>query len=125
MSAYSVGNKHRHLPEIEQVLTDACGPAVEAIFTPHLVPMDRGIIATMYGKLKKSATDAQLIAAAREFYAGKPFMRVVDHLPTTKDSASPITATSPSARPAVRRSSFRASTTSSKGPRVWRSRISI
>jgi N-acetyl-gamma-glutamyl-phosphate reductase len=87
MSAYSAGNKHRHLPEIEQVLTEACGMTVEAIFTPHLVPMDRGIIATMYGKLKKSATDAQLIAAAREFYAGKPFMRIVDHLPATKDSA--------------------------------------
>ena len=88
MSAYSVGNKHRHLPEIEQVLTDATGQSVEAIFTPHLVPMDRGIIATMYGRLKKPATDAQLIGVAREFYAGKPFMRVVDHLPTTKDSAN-------------------------------------
>jgi N-acetyl-gamma-glutamyl-phosphate reductase len=49
--------------------------------------MDRGIIATMYGRLKKPATDVQLIAAAREFYAGKPFIRVVEHLPTTKDSA--------------------------------------
>lgn len=88
VSAYSVGNKHRHLPEIEQVLTDACGSAVEAIFTPHLIPMDRGIISTMYGRLKKPATDAQLIAAAREFYAGKPFIRVVDHLPATKDSAN-------------------------------------
>ncbi len=88
MSAYSVGNKHRHLPEIEQVLTEASGLDVEAIFTPHLVPMDRGIIATIYGKLKKPATDAQLITAARECYARKPFLRVVDHLPTTKDSAN-------------------------------------
>lgn len=87
VGAYSVGNKHRHLPEIEAVLSQACGFAVEAIFTPHLIPMDRGIIATIYGRLQKPATDAQLIAAAREFYAGKPFMRVVDHLPTTKDSA--------------------------------------
>ncbi len=87
VGAYSVGNKHRHLPEIEQVLTEACGVSVEAIFTPHLIPMDRGIIATIYGRLTKPATDAQLIAAAREFYAGKPFIRVVDHLPTTKDSA--------------------------------------
>ena len=87
VGAYSVGNKHRHLPEIEEVLTQACGFAVEAIFTPHLIPMDRGIIATIYGRLKQPATDAQLIAAAREFYAGKPFMRIVDHLPTTQDSA--------------------------------------
>ncbi len=88
IGAYSVGNEHRHLPEIEQVLSDATGLGVEAIFTPHLVPMDRGIIATMYGRLKKPANDAELIAAAREFYAGKPFIRVVDHLPATKDSAN-------------------------------------
>ncbi|MCY2964153.1 MAG: Asd/ArgC dimerization domain-containing protein, partial [Planctomycetota bacterium] len=87
MSAYSVGNKHRHLPEIEQVLSQATGHGVEAIFTPHLVPMDRGIIATIYARLTRSATDGELIAAVREFYAGKPFVRVVDHLPSTKDSA--------------------------------------
>ncbi len=88
VSAYSVGNKHRHLPEIEQVLTSLCGAPVEAIFTPHLIPMDRGIIATIYARLKKPARDAELLAAAREFYAGKPFMRVVEHLPSTKDSAN-------------------------------------
>lgn len=88
VSAYSVGNKHRHLPEIEQVLTDACGVSVEAIFTPHLIPMDRGIIATIYAKLKKPATDAELLNVVREFYAGKPFVRGVEHLPSTKDSAN-------------------------------------
>ena len=88
VSPYSVGNQHRHLPEIEQVLTSFCGLNVEAIFTPHLIPMDRGIIATIYARLKKPATDAELIAVARRFYAGKPFMRVVDHLPSTKDSAN-------------------------------------
>lgn len=87
VSAYSVGNKHRHLPEIEQVLTDVCGFPVEVIFTPHLIPMDRGIIATIYARLKKPATDAELLNDIREFYAGKPFMRVVEHLPSTKDSA--------------------------------------
>lgn len=87
IAAYSVGNSHRHLPEIEQVLSEAAGSPVEAIFTPHLVPMDRGIIATMYAKLKQPATDTQLLATIREFYAGKPFMRIVDHLPATKDSA--------------------------------------
>lgn len=87
VSAYSVGNKHRHLPEIEQVLTDACGFPVEAIFTPHLIPMDRGIIATIYARLKAQATDAELLEITRQFYAGKPFMRVVEHLPSTKDSA--------------------------------------
>ncbi|MSR59403.1 MAG: N-acetyl-gamma-glutamyl-phosphate reductase [Planctomycetaceae bacterium] len=88
IGAYSVGNKHRHLPEIEQILSDSCGVAVEAIFTPHLVPMDRGIIATIYARLKKPASDGQLLEVVRQFYAGRPFMRVVEHLPVTKDSAN-------------------------------------
>jgi N-acetyl-gamma-glutamyl-phosphate reductase len=88
VSAYGVGNKHRHLPEIEEVLSDACGFSVEAIFTPHLIPMDRGIIATIYAKLKRPATDAELLGVIRDFYTGKPFMRVVEHLPSTKDSAN-------------------------------------
>ncbi|MFN9270628.1 MAG: N-acetyl-gamma-glutamyl-phosphate reductase [Planctomycetaceae bacterium] len=87
MSAYSVGNRHRHLPEIEQVLGEATAAGVEAIFTPHLVPMDRGIIATIYARLSRPATDAELLEAARKYYAGKPFVRVVEHLPSTKDSA--------------------------------------
>ena len=47
ISAYNVG-RHRHTPEIEQVLSTASGRAVEVIFTPHLVPMDRGILSTCY-----------------------------------------------------------------------------
>jgi len=88
VSAYSVGNRHRHLPEIEQVLSLATGRSIEAIFTPHLIPMDRGIIATIYARLTKPASDAELLAVFRQYYAGKPFMRVVDHLPSTKDSAN-------------------------------------
>jgi N-acetyl-gamma-glutamyl-phosphate reductase len=87
-SAYSVGYAHRHAPEIEQVLGDSTGRPVEIIFTPHLIPMDRGIHATCYGRLTRSASQAELLAAVREFYAGKPFIRVVDHLPSTKDSAN-------------------------------------
>lgn len=87
VSAYGVGNKHRHGPEIEQVLTDASGQTVEVVFTPHLIPMDRGILATMYGRLVKPAAESDLLAATREFYANKPFMRIVEHLPSTKDSA--------------------------------------
>lgn len=87
VSAYSVGGKHRHTPEIEQVLSDVSGEKVEVIFTPHLIPMDRGIFATVYAPLAKPATDVELLAAFRTFYAGKPFMRIVDHLPSTKDSS--------------------------------------
>lgn len=87
VSAYSVAGKHRHTPEIEQVLSDFSGQQVEIIFTPHLIPMDRGIFATVYAPLAKPATEAELLAAFRSFYSGKPFMRIVDHLPSTKDSS--------------------------------------
>src|SRR6266849_3427418 len=46
VSAYAVG-KHRHTPEIEQALSDVAGEAVEVLFTPHLIPMDRGILSTI------------------------------------------------------------------------------
>jgi N-acetyl-gamma-glutamyl-phosphate reductase len=52
------------------------------------VPMDRGIEATIYALPKKSATQSELISACREFYRGKPFIRVIDRIPTTKDSAN-------------------------------------
>ncbi|MBW3541461.1 MAG: N-acetyl-gamma-glutamyl-phosphate reductase [Planctomycetes bacterium] len=86
ISAYNVG-RHRHTPEIEQVLSEACGHKVEVLFTPHLVPMDRGILCTMYGTLTREASEDDLLAAIREYYRGKPFIRVVEHLPATKDVA--------------------------------------
>lgn len=88
-SAYGVG-RHRHTPEIDQVLTTAAGgrgDAVDVIFTPHLVPMDRGIFATIYATPREAADERDLLELYRSFYAGNPFIRVVDHLPTTKDSA--------------------------------------
>lgn len=86
VSAYNVG-KHRHTPEIEQVLRAASGQDVEVIFTPHLIPMDRGILTTAYSRPLKETTQSALLAAVREFYAGQPFVRVVEHLPGTKDSS--------------------------------------
>jgi N-acetyl-gamma-glutamyl-phosphate reductase len=89
LSAYGVG-RHRHNPEIDQVLTDvgrSRGGAVETIFTPHLVPMDRGILATIYAVPTASASEADLLDLYRTYYADSPFVRVVTHLPATKDSA--------------------------------------
>lgn len=86
LSAYSVG-KHRHTPEIEQVLSEVSGQKVQVIFTPHLVPMDRGMMATIYPRLTRPTTSAELLKVMRDFYADKPFIRIVDHLPSTKDSA--------------------------------------
>ncbi len=85
-SAYSIGS-HRHQPEIEQVLSTASGQTVDVIFTPHLTPMDRGIEATIYAVPKRQASQAELLAACREFYRCKPFVRVIDRIPATKDSA--------------------------------------
>ena len=86
ISAYSVG-KHRHQPEIEQILGRATGKVVQVIFTPHLVPMDRGILTVCYAKPTRSLTEVDAMSCLREFYAGKPFIRVVNHLPGTKDTA--------------------------------------
>jgi N-acetyl-gamma-glutamyl-phosphate reductase len=82
-SAYGVG-KHRHTPEIEQILSRASGQDVQVIFTPHLVPMDRGILATIYARPTRSVAQAEVLAALRSAYEGEPFVRVVDHLPATK-----------------------------------------
>ena len=86
LCAYGVGT-HRHQPEIDQVLTDFSGHTVEVLFTPHLVPMNRGILSTMYATPAGDVTQSQLLAAMREFYADKPFVTVVDHLPATKHVA--------------------------------------
>ncbi|MEZ6055954.1 MAG: N-acetyl-gamma-glutamyl-phosphate reductase [Planctomycetaceae bacterium] len=84
ISAYGIGT-HRHMPEIEQVLTKVSGQQIEVLFTPHLVPMDRGILATIYAEpMDRNVTEKQLMQQLRSFYDGKPFVRVVDHLPSTK-----------------------------------------
>jgi N-acetyl-gamma-glutamyl-phosphate reductase len=86
VSAYNVGH-HRHTPEMEQVLTDVAGTPVELIFTPHLVPMDRGIFTTIYATPRRPASEEALLELYRAYYAKATFVRVVKHLPTTKDTA--------------------------------------
>jgi N-acetyl-gamma-glutamyl-phosphate reductase len=89
LAAYNVG-RHRHTPEIDQVLTTVTGgkgEPVEVIFTPHLVPMDRGIFATVYAQPRRTAVEHDLMELYRTYYAESPFVRVVSHLPATKDSA--------------------------------------
>lgn len=86
ISAYNVG-RHRHTPEIEQILGKAGGQEVEVIFTPHLVPMDRGILSTVYTRPLADLSEEKALATIREFYRDEPFVRVVDHLPGTKDTA--------------------------------------
>ncbi|AWM39879.1 N-acetyl-gamma-glutamyl-phosphate reductase [Gemmata obscuriglobus] len=85
VSAYSVGT-HRHTPEIEQALGDIAGAAVSVIFTPHLMPMDRGIFSTIYATPTKPVSEAELTALYRGYFAGKPFVRVRTAPPATKDT---------------------------------------
>jgi N-acetyl-gamma-glutamyl-phosphate reductase len=84
--AYNVG-KHRHTPEIEQTLSDVAGEPVEVIFTPHLIPMDRGIFSTIYATPHRAFTEAQLLELYRAYYANAPFVRVTSQIPASKDSA--------------------------------------
>jgi N-acetyl-gamma-glutamyl-phosphate reductase len=85
VGAYNVGS-HRHTPEIEQALSDIAGVDVEVIFTPHLIPMDRGICTTIYAEPRRDFSQAQLLELYRAYYAEAPFVRVTDRLPATKDA---------------------------------------
>lgn len=81
---YKVAGTHRHTPEIEQELSLASGRDVKVIFTPHLVPMSRGILTTAYARAKEGTTLADCRKAARELYA-KGLVTVLDgeRLPDT------------------------------------------
>lgn len=83
--AYGVAS-HRHTPEIEQGLSEAAGRPVQVTFTPHLMPMSRGILSTIYVKLAAGKTVADLRAALQNAYAGEPFARLLDEgvLPATR-----------------------------------------
>lgn len=85
LSAYSVGT-HRHTPEIEQALSDVAGAEVSVIFTPHLIPMDRGIFSTIYATPTRPVTEPELTDLYRAHYADAPFVRVRTGLPATKDT---------------------------------------
>ncbi|EEC57834.1 N-acetyl-gamma-glutamyl-phosphate reductase [[Bacteroides] pectinophilus ATCC 43243] len=77
MKAYGVGT-HRHTPEIEEQLGYAAGKDIKLIFTPHLVPMNRGILVTSYADLKKDVTYEDVKAAYDKYYKDEYFVRVLD-----------------------------------------------
>lgn len=85
MQAYGVAC-HRHAPEIEQGLSAACGKQVVATFTPHLVPMNRGIFETIYVRLAQGAGVADVRRVWNEVYGREPFVRVLEEgvLPSTR-----------------------------------------
>lgn len=83
--AYKVA-AHRHTPEIEQELGELCGQPVTISFTPHLVPMSRGILSTVYASTTRSLTQAEAESLYFDFYNNEPFVRVCepDTLPATQ-----------------------------------------
>lgn len=77
IKAYGVAS-HRHTPEIEDQLGYACGKEVLINFTPHLVPMNRGILVTAYASLTKDVTYEEVRAAYDKYYEKEQFIRVMD-----------------------------------------------
>jgi N-acetyl-gamma-glutamyl-phosphate reductase len=73
--AYKVG-KHRHTPEIEQELNALAGGKFAISFTPHLLPVKRGILSTIYATLKKDISLSELYSLYSSFYAGEKFVRI-------------------------------------------------
>jgi len=76
MQAYGVG-AHRHAPEIDQSLSDAAGRPVTSTFTPHLIPINRGMESTIYVKLAGKASAEDLRASLAKKYADEPFVQIM------------------------------------------------
>jgi len=86
---YSIAGGHRHLPEIEQELTKMAGSKapIRITFTPHIMPLERGMISTIYMNLNKPHTTTEILSLYRQKYSREPFVRVLDEgqLPTVKN----------------------------------------
>ncbi|OGS44340.1 MAG: N-acetyl-gamma-glutamyl-phosphate reductase [Elusimicrobia bacterium RIFOXYD2_FULL_34_15] len=74
--AYKIGGIHRHIPEIEQELKCLI------TFTPHVIPQERGMLSTIYFKLKKSISENEIIQIYKKYYENEPFVRIVESAQT-------------------------------------------
>ncbi|MCX7981304.1 MAG: N-acetyl-gamma-glutamyl-phosphate reductase [Syntrophales bacterium] len=74
--AYKAGGTHRHIPEIEQELSALAGEVVRVTFTPHLLPVSRGILSTIYLQPAKKISTEDIVSLYREFYQNAPFIRI-------------------------------------------------
>lgn len=75
VKAYGIAH-HRHTPEIEQELSKVAGKEIQVQFTPHLMPMKRGILATIYVDLKKDVTEDDLYTVYEKYYGDENFIRI-------------------------------------------------
>ena len=89
LMAYKIGT-HRHTPEIEQELSALSGGQVTISFTPHLIPMNRGILTTIYASVLKQADSGRVHALYQKFYRSEPFVRVLprDQFPNVRNVRS-------------------------------------
>lgn len=93
IAAYAVAS-HRHGPEMQDLIHRISGHEVEVLFTPHLTPMDRGILATIYARptalagTNPEAIQETMMRTLRDTYQDDPFVHVVEHLPSTKHVAT-------------------------------------
>ncbi|OGW75160.1 MAG: N-acetyl-gamma-glutamyl-phosphate reductase, partial [Omnitrophica bacterium RBG_13_46_9] len=91
MRAYKV-NEHQHKPEINLIVSKFAGKKTDVVFVPHLAPINRGILSTVYmdfspEKKKKKINTAEIVGFYKDFYKGEPFIRVMNEgtLPTLRD----------------------------------------
>ncbi|MCS6856127.1 MAG: N-acetyl-gamma-glutamyl-phosphate reductase [Sandaracinaceae bacterium] len=77
LRAYKVAGEHRHIPEIEAILSQVTRTPVQLCFTPHLVPMNRGILASIYVRPKEGATVEKICQCVKRRYAESPFVEVL------------------------------------------------
>lgn len=85
LAAYKVGDQHRHRSEIGEQLEGAAGAAADFLFTPHLIPMERGILSTIYCRLLPGADEEKVNAALEEAYRDSVFVTVRRDFPRTGD----------------------------------------
>lgn len=83
IKAYSVGC-HRHTPEIEQELSHIYGSNLNLVFTPHLVPMNRGILSICYADLINNISQEELYKVYEDFYKDEFFVKIIEDMPETK-----------------------------------------
>ena len=87
-SAYNIAGQHRHIGEMEQELSSLAGADVRITFSPHLLPVSRGILSTIYVRPAVEVSDDKLYSVYQEYYRGEPFIRINGPggiLPSLKD----------------------------------------
>ncbi|MDR1401113.1 MAG: N-acetyl-gamma-glutamyl-phosphate reductase [Endomicrobium sp.] len=85
--AYKIAGTHRHVPEIEQELSNLFGENIIISFTPHIIPVERGMLSTIYLDIKKQAPLSSILDKYKEFYKDREFVKILDEdvMPTIKD----------------------------------------